>query len=477
MRAIRAARAEAVAYERSSAAWRPWPLPVRGWYGNAGQTELNPQFADTIENLWFDGARMTTRPGHTVVDQRPAYQRIPYEFGANPHLIEVNPTQVRANGVTQGRANIGRMMAAEISSNVVMVDGRGEAIRYDGTAFHLGGFTADGADPDGFQGVIAHHDRLYFWSADTLEFWYGDVGAVMGALTKFPLDRLGNIRGTIVAMGSFTIDAKQDMDDVLCILTSAGDLVVYAGLDPGDATDWRILGRAKVAVPVSRFGLYQHGSDLYVLTAEGLTSMRVMLNRGTSAPIQALTSPIRDEMKAAVAVADPEAIQVIAPPDSQYLLVSFPGTERAFVYGFAAQGWFNWTGMKMRAWHRFDKQLRATLANGREAVIEDGAGDGGVPISCVLRSTWLRGPSTVRQLRPMIKVTGPLTIAVDVEADHEEPPSDPRDLDGETYDPPYDHAAAQVIQEPVRIGTTGEVFRYLIAFSATSAEIVGVMWR
>jgi hypothetical protein len=52
-------------------------------------------------------------------------------------------------------------------------------------------------------------------------------------------------------MLTLTVDAGFNTNDVLCIATNTGDLVLYGGLDPGDADDWNLVARVKAAPPVS----------------------------------------------------------------------------------------------------------------------------------------------------------------------------------------------------------------------------------
>lgn len=486
MRTTLQRRAERAALERRQPVPRDWPLPYRGWFGSAENAEIDPRFAARLVNIWIDGGVMKTRPGYEVRSTAKARQRISYEFGAEPIAIECFATQIRAAGVAIGRACDGRFMTASISSAAVMADGLGPIVRFNGTTLDFPAFTTGVGEtqPAEFDGLVAHQDRLYFWkSTGPLEFWHTTtVGATQGTLAKFPLDRLGSIRGVIVAMASWTVDSAESVDDLLVILTSAGDVVLYRGLNPADAADWSLWGKFRMAAPVSRFALLNHGPDLFVVTKAGLTSIRDVAGRGAPALVRAITTPIQRDMEAAIrAAGDSLNWQLVTPSSERYLIVSVPrpGAHVFFVFGFESGGWFEWSGFTPMNWRRAGGDLLATLDSGEEIAFGDVRGDAGAPIPQEWRSAWQRlGTDHVNELRPVIIGAGPLDLTVAVLADHAETA---RDLAEATQTVTLaaeneSDAAAQPRYENVFVGIRGDVFQLRLAFSATYEEVTAVRW-
>ncbi len=485
MSAIQMAAAERAQFERRA---RPgaFPIPLRGWYGDAENAEIRPDFAAILENMWIDAGLLKTRPGYTISDETIARQRVSYEFGAAPQVISCFPTIIRTGDQSIARACNSRFMTAELSSQTIMADGQGPIIAYNGSVFSEPVFTTDPGEtqPDEFDGVIAHQNRLYFWkTTGPLEFWYSDqVGGVQGALTKFPLSLLGNIHGTIIAMGSLNVDTGDNVNNVLCIITSLGECVLYQGLNPSDPTDWRLSHRIRVAVPVSRFGIFNHGADLLVVTKRGLASIKDYIGQGTPAILKALTEPIQAKMREAInAVGSSLYWQAITGPTEEYLIVNVPLTSghKLYVYGFSSGGWFEWNGFNVIGWRRAADGLYATLATGQEVLFGDAQGDDGAEIDQKWHTVWQRiGSNIITTLKPVIITAGDLELLVGVMADHAK---SARDVDEAmqtvTLLPENEtSSAAQPHYEEVYVGTEGDVFQLRLEFSTTYAEVPAIRW-
>ena len=277
----------------------PIPLPTGGLFVDAKTGQTSPIFAAELHNFSTDGILLELRPESVVdLDGGTVLQRVPYAFGVSPRYIDLRSIQAECDGVTFARQFDGNAMTAYLSSQALIADGLDMPLRYNGTAFTTALFTTStSANVQDFDGVLAHHDRPYFWRTNgTLEFYYGDVGAVLGALERYPLDRLGNITGNMMTAISVTLDAGENANDALAIYTTTGMIVVFEGLDPGDANNWGLSTRIQVAPPLSRFGITRVGADVWVLTAKGIISLRDTVSQGQLALANTVARPISDEI-------------------------------------------------------------------------------------------------------------------------------------------------------------------------------------
>lgn len=476
----RMALSERMSFERRTRE-RDWPLPTRGWFGDAEGAEIDPAYAVRLQNLWWRGAKLRQRPGYDLFNEQVGKQRITHALGgAGSQVIAIFPSYMQVGASSVARTSAGRMMDASISAHTIMVDGGGPIMRFNGTVIDQPVFTASGIDVSTLDGVLAHHDRLYFWkSGGPLEFWYGGLGAVEGVLTKFPLGRLGNMRGGISAMGRYTSDAGYNVNDLLVIFTTEGDVAIYEGLDPGLTTDWRLWGRLKLAAPISRFALLNYAADLMVLTTQGIASIGAAMNRGESSLTQSMSAPIRQELADAIA-ADPESDrwQMIADPAQQFVIVSAP-QDRAFVFGTDGVRWYEWTDIPAMSWRRDGASIYFTATSGREMRFGGTSGDLGAPI----RSTWWSmqtrsiGPH-VATVRPRIRCVGPLALDVLVLADGAATVRDIAEVSQTVtiYPENESDSAAQTLSEHVMVGITGDVMQLRMSFAAIEAEIAAVRW-
>lgn len=136
--------------------------------------------------------------------------------------------------------------------------------------------------------------RLFVIEKNKLSFWYLAVDAVGGALTEFPLGPLCSKGGYLMAMGTWTVDGGSGPDDYAVFITSEGELIVFAGTDPGSVASWTLVGVYDIRTkPLGRKCFYKFGGDLLILTTQGV----LPLSKATPASVnfkQAITDIISD---------------------------------------------------------------------------------------------------------------------------------------------------------------------------------------
>ena len=405
------------------------PLPLRGIFSQAKSANISNLFAAELHNWQSNGLSLEFRPAARLIGRDPMdiIQRVPFEFGKNSCLVNLYAGRAMANNATFKRSFNGSAATSYISSNVILADGLAAPIRFDGIAFTVCEFTISDSNknPANFDGVIAHHDRLYFWKrGGGLEFYYGDVGAVAGALSLFPLDRLGNITGSIVTMLSLTMDAGHGMNDVLAIITSTGQMILYEGLNPGDPNDWRLLSRVSAGVPVSNRAVTQIGSDAWILTKRGLVSVADSARSSELAFASQLSQPISAEILKLMSDTKTKW-QLITAADGSMLVINAVkgGTASQFIYYLNSKSWAT-ADYPAQAWYNFNGALGFTSTDGREGIISHTAAD--EVITARLVSSWFRtgGNASIAYVLPTIEASGPLSVRVVVLADHADEPGD-----------------------------------------------------
>src|SRR5262249_19875632 len=108
------------------------------------------------------------------------------------------------------------------------------------------------------------------------------------ALTKFlPPFKLG---GALLAMASWSRDGGQGPDDYLVMITAKGEAVVYAGTDPSSASTSALVGVFKLPEPIGARCFLQIGSDLGVLTSQGIVPFSGVLGQSQSGAGQSAIS-------------------------------------------------------------------------------------------------------------------------------------------------------------------------------------------
>jgi hypothetical protein len=137
--------------------------------------------------------------------------------------------------------------------------------------------------PEYLQGSVTFKGRVYYWEKPSgnnpQTFWYASAGAYTGALTKFNLSEFTE-GGYIVACFNWTHDGGQGLDDNFVVLMSTGQVLVYAGSDPGDALDWALIGIYDIGEPIGLRPVTQLGGDALVLTKDGYLILSAAIQDG-----------------------------------------------------------------------------------------------------------------------------------------------------------------------------------------------------
>ncbi|MEM1149291.1 MAG: hypothetical protein AAGI03_01870 [Pseudomonadota bacterium] len=466
---------------RTIASPQPVALPLRGYLADAGDGELSTQFAAELTNWRPHRTHIETR--ETTQEVHPSstvFRRFPFEFGAASYTVDVTPLQIDAQGTTLSRAFSGDATAGYISGQIVIVGKGGEPVTWNGTAFATSAIVCDtGKDPAEFDGITVHQSRVMLWDTSSdLEFYYGDVGAVTGAFTRFPLSRLGNITGTILTASPMTLSDGEGTNDVFVIFTTSGQIVVYAGNNPGDAGAWEIVGRAQTAPPLGRDAVVSVGGDLWIATAAGVVKVSQAMQEQETSQIAPFSEAVAGDIETLAADTAAEwAMHLTADGQQVILNHRLAGVSRQFVYNF-----------DLRAWHLTDHDIVRFYNLGRNTYFHD-TGNAvhcfdrltrtGALITAVFHTPWMRIGSdrSVTMIKPEIIGAGPMTVTVTVLGDHNQTAFDISQATQTVTlqpDTPADPGGTVSLNEEVGCDAAGEVFQIRVEITASWAKIVNM---
>ena len=141
--------------------------------------------------------------------------------------------------------------------------------------------------------VMVHKLRIWVILENSSDAWYLPTAAVSGKLTKFTFGAKMDHGGNLMGLWTWTLDGGDGVDDYLVGMSRGGDVIVYRGDDPEITPEspsvaggpWTIVGSWFLGeVPESRRIAVSQGSELYMLSTYGLTSLRDLLS-GSNANI------------------------------------------------------------------------------------------------------------------------------------------------------------------------------------------------
>jgi hypothetical protein len=118
--------------------------------------------------------------------------------------------------------------------------------------------------------VHAHKSRVWYIENNSFRIWYSAIGAFAGALTAFDLSSVFQLGGSLMAMGSWTLDGGNGPDDLAVFITTKGEVAIYQGIDPSTVDSWSLVGVYVVGEPVGRRCFQKYKGDLLIITLEGV---------------------------------------------------------------------------------------------------------------------------------------------------------------------------------------------------------------
>jgi hypothetical protein len=149
-----------------------------------------------------------------------------------------------------------------------------------------------GVDSKNFINVNLFKNRLYFTEKNTLTCWYLDVNSISGAANPLYFGGIARNSGYLQAMGTWTIDAGQGVDDYAVFVTSMGEAIVYNGTNPNSADTWALKGVWQLGQTFNRRCFFKWAGDLLLLTQDGLVPLAAALQSSRLDPRINLTDKI-----------------------------------------------------------------------------------------------------------------------------------------------------------------------------------------
>lgn len=423
------------------------PSPYGGWNARDNIAAMAETDAVILDN-WY--------PSETSVAIRKGYAQ--HATGL-PDVVETlmvyaSPTAEEMYAASDGDiydvSASGAVGAAEVSSLtndrwqwvnmgtsgghfLLAVNGDDDMRKYDGSAWGVinsGSSPAiTGVDTADCIGINIFKRRVFLIEKNTLSFWYLPVDSIGGAAAEFSLSALVKKGGYLMAMGTWTRDGGEGLDDLAVFLTSEGEAIIYQGTDPGSATDWALVGRFEIGAPIGRRCMVQLGSELFVITQNGF----IPISRALAAAQTNSRVAFSDKIKNAFDMASRDyganfGWQGVFYPKGGWLFVNIPLAENQTAHQYVANSttgsWCRFRNMNANCWAVFGGNL---YFGGADAVYQADIGldDNGTDIETDVQQayTFLGSPGSVKKmnmLRPVLKADGALSVGIAVNVDFED---------------------------------------------------------
>lgn len=396
---------------RRQAVSRPllMPAPVKGWMPNLPLTGLPADGAALLDNWFCEADGVRPRGGSrryvdglgsdTVESLMPfvgtAGRRLFAAVGGN--IFDVTDPAKVGSAVFTGAA-FSRWqhlnMATSGGPSLLGFNGVDVPFRFNGATFAPLTLTAGAGDPIVNPSLViqgcTYATRLFLVSVGSTALLYTAPDTFQGPVGRLEVGASFPRGGAVRAVERWTHDAGQGPDDYLVVLSSEGDIVVYAGTNPSDAAAWNLVGTYQTARPIGRRCMARLGGDVAVLTVDGVKKMSRIITQDSGVnekkdPFYNVNPALRD---AAIRSSDRGGWGLFTHRDRSMFLVNAPrvasGTADQYLMNIGTQAWSRWTGLGASCWASFDGKLYFGTTAGRVMQAETGFGDGAVPTFCPL---------------------------------------------------------------------------------------------
>ncbi len=320
------------------------PCPVGGMNTKDSRASLSDKYAEKLVN-WFPttsdlGVRKGFRQWSTEIDGQVnslmAYLGIDKQlFGvAGSNIYNVTSSGIVGVPVVTGLSN-DKFIYANITTSggsfLVAVNGVDDLQLYNGTTWT----SINGSSTPAITGVITSNltyvtlakRRLWFVEKESTKAWYLPVNSVGGTVSDLELGASFNIKGGYLkAISSWSISGGFGVQDLTAFISTEGDIAVYAGDDPDDATTWKLVGTYNLGSPVGNMPFARLGTDLLVLTQKGLNSLsQGQFFADVSQDKPSLTNKIQPDINRSTTTYQlNHGWQVLAYPNENMLIVNVP---------------------------------------------------------------------------------------------------------------------------------------------------------
>lgn len=430
----------------ASSSTRTIPAPVEGWDASSALSAMPPRRAVKMVNFFPEATGVSARKGSsdwvTGLPQTPK-TLVSWVSGTSFKLFAVTDagfydvTSAGAVGAVQSSLTNGEVSFTNFTTVggnfLISVNGTDALRLYNGTTWSA---ITDVSAPIAITGVstsllttvTALKNRLWFTEANSARVHYLNVNSIGGALTAFPFGPLLSRGGSIVAMGSWSVDGGVGQEDLTVFASSEGELLVYRGTDPSSSATWTLVGIYYLGEPLGSNCFTKFGGDLLYLCRQGLFPLSKVLAK-EDALIANLARRVAPAFAAAAAsFGSLPGWKVTLYPAGSALIVNVPveaGVFEQYVYNTQTNAWCQFSNWNTLDFAVLDSKLYFLSASGVQRGWE-GASDSGSPVlgEVIQAYTALGAPArtkTLNLLRPVLNVSGLGAVDLGISTDYETP--------------------------------------------------------
>lgn len=375
------------------------PPPVAGWNTKDPISQMNELFSPGIENYFPGNGVVALRNGYTqhvkTAIANGYYHLNEYVNNAGSHaLIAISALGALYNVTTAGAGTAITGGFATQSSENYSVNFRGrlyckgynqgansDMLSTDGSAATQPAFTGPGGDDRDLWRLATYKGRLYALTISDASMYYGGLDAITGVMTQFDWQSLLSLGGKPWYIGGFSMTGGDISQEYFCMISEQGEVYIYEGDYPG-AGNWAVASHFFIPAPVGRQSFFKWGTDIVIVTYEGLVSLKEYIGTKSGEEYTYLSdniaSAFKEQIEDSVTSVTTNLLTGLVYPKGQYLLINFihislslEVTSTQYVMNTQTRAWTKFTGQNGLAWSLLNNALYwgGQVASGGDAYV------------------------------------------------------------------------------------------------------------
>jgi hypothetical protein len=419
------------------------PAPVKGLQLRTGVAAMKPDEALILDNWFPRGGFCEVRGGHashaTGVGGSIG-SLMEWAGPANRKMFAAKTTDIY--DVTSPGA-VGAAVVSGLSGAywqtvnfttaggnfLVAANGADDVRNYDGTTWTTPSIT--GVTSADLINVASYKSRLWFVEQDSTKAWYLGTSSIAGAATSLELGDKFRMGGKLLLIGAVSRDAGSGAQDVICFISSKGEIAIFQGGDPADDTTWSQVGLYMAAAPIGNRALAKIDGDLGLLTERGVVSIKQVAATGqASAERTSITGKIDqgiiDDFRA---YGVNMGWEMLVHPRSRQAIVNVPKSAAVatqYAMNIQTGAWCTYgryaSPLNATCWGVLNEKLYFGTAGGTVFEAERGYQDNGAAITAEMKTSFQSYGSgalfSMSMVRPIFTAGGPVTPAIRVNTDY-----------------------------------------------------------
>jgi hypothetical protein len=276
--------------------------------------------------------------------------------------------------------------------------------------------------------VWGYKNRLFFVEKDTQNAWYLAVDSIGGALSKFPLGAVFTRGGALLFGASWSLDTGSGLSEQCIFVSTEGEVAVYQGTNPGDASTWSKVGVYRIGKPRGAKAFIRAGGDLVIATDIGFIPLSVAVQRDISAlSPSAISYPIEEAWNDAVRDRSGNW-QCEVWPTKQMVMVAPPTPTSTpalmFVANARTGAWAPFSGWQATCLALFGDRMFFGSTSGQIIECEVTGADRGAPYTSTIVPLFdpLKSPASLKtglQARATIRAPIDVNVRLSLQSDFE----------------------------------------------------------